>query len=437
MGTLAVQARSAGIDTLLVTSDLDLLQVINGNVHVYALKKGLSNIELFHPESFEEKYGIKVDQFLDLKAIKGDSSDNIPGVPGIGEKGAVELLTQFKSLDGIYDNLDLIKDSLRKKLEDGKDLAYLSKQLAAIWTDAPVQLELDKLDVGACDPARVRDVLQRLEFRTLVRQLPEVMQVQEEHMHHISSDLVLPKQEIIDDNSKLDRLDLSVIDECIVWTYSTGKHGKDPLYLSISPSNDLTYTFDLEKLDGVKVTSILAEVFEREAVTKVGYDIKSCIKVGYELGCKLIGVGHDVLIGAFLINSLRREQSLSELASADLGYEGSPFENLAPDEVLPRVPEIIAVIRGLYGQQVEQLESLPKIHELAQTIEWPVIPVLAAMEYEGIKLNTSYLKKMSDELGDQISDIEQQIYGYAGIKFNSFIFHSRQNWNNWPFDGLG
>lgn len=114
MGTLAVQAREKGIDTALVTSDLDLLQVINGNVHVYALKKGLSNIELFHPESFKEKYGIEVEQFLDLKSIKGDSSDKIPGVPGIGEKGAVELLNQYKTLDGIYENIELIRDNLKR-----------------------------------------------------------------------------------------------------------------------------------------------------------------------------------------------------------------------------------------------------------------------------------------------------------------------------------
>src|SRR3984885_5720046 len=140
MGTLAVQATKKGIETLLVTSDMDMLQLVNSNVHVFALKTGLSNIELYSPKSFEAKYGISVDQFLDLKSIKGDSSDNIPGVPGIGEKGGVDLLKTYKTLDGVYDNLDLIKESMRKKLEAGKKLAYLSKELARIWTDAPLKL---------------------------------------------------------------------------------------------------------------------------------------------------------------------------------------------------------------------------------------------------------------------------------------------------------
>src|SRR3954469_24666243 len=106
MGTLAVKAEKKGLETLLITSDLDMLQLINHRVKVYALKRGFSNIEEYHPESFEQKYGIKATQFLDLKALKGDSSDNIPGVPGVGEKTALELLKEYKTLDAIYKNLD-------------------------------------------------------------------------------------------------------------------------------------------------------------------------------------------------------------------------------------------------------------------------------------------------------------------------------------------
>lgn len=177
MGTMALQASEQGIETMLITSDLDMLQLVNPLVHVYALKKGLSNIELYTPESFEAKYGIRVDQAVDLKALKGDSSDNIPGVPGVGEKTAIQLLQQFETLDGIYDNLALVKDSVRKKLEAGKDLAYLSKELGAIWTDAPMKVDPAELDGSKTDPAKVAELLQRLEFRSLARQLPEIMQV--------------------------------------------------------------------------------------------------------------------------------------------------------------------------------------------------------------------------------------------------------------------
>jgi DNA polymerase-1 len=173
MGTLAVQAAKQNIETLLVTSDLDMLQLIDPHVKVFALKKGLTNIELFSPETITAKYGIRVDQLLDLKALKGDSSDNIPGVPGIGEKGALELLKAHETLDGIYENLGLLKDSMRRKLEAGKELAYLSKELGAIWCDAPIALDLEEVDGRKVNPAEIQKMLQKLEFRTLARQLPQ------------------------------------------------------------------------------------------------------------------------------------------------------------------------------------------------------------------------------------------------------------------------
>ncbi|MFO0920689.1 MAG: DNA polymerase I [Candidatus Saccharimonadales bacterium] len=418
MGTLAVKAKSAGLDTLLVTSDLDLLQVINDSVHVYALKKGLSNIELFHPDSFTEKYGIDVQQFLDLKSIKGDSSDNIPGVPGIGEKGAIDLLQKYKTLDGVYENLDEIRESVRNKLIVGKDSAYLSKKIAAIWTDAPIELDLESLDVANCNPQDVREVLQKLEFRTLLRQLPEAMQSHDEHMNHIESNLILPKHTLINSDNDLGLLDIEGASELIIHSYVAGKHGQNPRLIAISPSPKTVFTLNAQSISTTKLHDVLGDLISRESVLKIGYDIKSTIKVFLGLDFEFNGVGHDVLVGSFLLNSLRREQTLTELAMTDLGYEGSEFENLSPDEFGERVPEMIAVIRGLYEKQVTEMAELPKMTELAQSVEWPVIPVLANMEFEGIKLDTDYLNKMSEELDDQISDIQQQIYGYAEKEFN-------------------
>src|SRR5690606_15354855 len=127
MGVFAREAEAKGVEACLLTSDLDALQLIGPNTKVYALKNGLSNIEEFDVSYFENKYGIRVDQFLDLKSLKGDSSDNLPGVPGVGEKTAVSLLQEFETLENVYDNLDAIKPSVAKKLEAGKELAFLTK----------------------------------------------------------------------------------------------------------------------------------------------------------------------------------------------------------------------------------------------------------------------------------------------------------------------
>jgi DNA polymerase-1 len=414
MGALAVQARKKDIETLLVTSDMDMLQLVNGHVHVYALKTGLSNIELYSPKSFEAKYGITVEQFLDLKAIKGDSSDNIPGVPGIGEKGAVDLLKMYDTLDGIYENIDLIKETTRKKLEAGKDSAYLSKELARIWTDAPVKLDLKALDGSKSRPEKILELLQKLEFRSLARQLPDVMQVAiEEHHAAIgtASSLKPGKHELIDNQTKLDGLQLKG-DYAIIHTRSSGKHGRGAEFISLN-TDKVTHTLDLAKLDKKAVASVLSEL-----PPLLGYDVKSSLKVLLELGVKLPKVHHDVLVGAFLLNSLRREQSLTELAESDLGYDGSPFEELDKEEFLTRVPEIMAVIQKLTDQQLAEIKKVPKFPALAKDIEWPVIPVLAEMEWTGIDLNTKYLEKFADEVGDLISDYEQQIYGHADQEFN-------------------
>ena len=415
MGTLAVQAREKGLETLLVTSDLDMLQLVNGNVKVYALKKGLSNIELYSPASFTAKYGIDVKQFLDLKALKGDSSDNIPGVPGIGEKTAIQLLQENKTLDGIYENIDLIKESVRKKLEAGKDLAYLSKKLGAIWVDAPIKLDLNEVDGSKVQPEKIRDMLEKLEFRSLLRQLPEAMHVQEEHDVRNAFEHGGGKNHIIDSNAKLKEVKIPDSECLYVHARAAGKHGRDPQVLILSADGRETYTFDLRKL---KPEAVVSELGTRNSEL-VGYDVKSTLKVLIDLGVRQLPVvGHDVLVGAFLINALRREQTLTELAEADLGYDGSGFEDLDAEEIVARAPEIVGVLRALHAQQLKELHAIPKLPELARDVEWPVIPVLARMEYIGIELDTKYLKRFADKIDDLVSDYEQQIYGLADQEFN-------------------
>lgn len=413
MGTLAFEASKQDIETMLITSDMDMLQLVDMHVSVYALKKGLSNIELFHPESFTEKYGILPIQFLDLKALKGDSSDNIPGVPGIGEKGAIELLKQYGTLDDVYDNLALIKDSMRKKLEAGKDLAYLSKKLASIWLDAPLKLDLEAVDGSKCDPVKVRDILQRLEFRTLVRQLPDIMKVPDSaegeiaqtHTGHIEPATVT----VVASSAALKSVTLPKT--VYIQTRTAGKHGRDPLVLIIGDAKQ-AYALDLKKLPKNEVMTFLGLI---ESV--VGYDVKSSLKVFIDYGVAMPRVEHDVLVGAFLINSLIREQTLSELALNELDFEAN-FEDVPTDELVQRAGEFTAVLAALHAKQRKELREMPKVEKLAHDVEWKVIPVLAAMEYEGIHLDTAYLGIMAEQLTDAISDLEQQIYGLADQEFN-------------------
>ena len=414
MGTLALQARAKNLDTALITSDLDLLQVINGNVQVYALKKGLSNIELFNPASFEQKYGINVEQFLDMKAIKGDSSDNISGAPGIGEKGAVELLQKYKTLDQIYDNLPLLKNSIRRKLEAGKDLVYMSKKIAAIWTDAPIKLDLAEVDGSQCDPSEVQKTLQKLEFKTLARQLPEYMHLGENAMEKQSKKLTLPKGIYIKSDDDLSKLTLPQARELVVYGVSARPHGRTPLSLTLSPDENTAVTFDLKNLDHAQLKQKLGDYLESRPL--VGHNLKATLQILRTLGIYPGQIAHDTHIGAFLLNPLNRALSLGELAETELDVHlaGEPdgqtsFGNQAGE---------IAVIRQLCNVQRKKLREYPKMNNLAKTIELPVIPVLAQIEHRGIEINVDYMKKFDEQLKDDLSDIEQQVYGHADRQFN-------------------
>ncbi|HEX5798380.1 MAG TPA: 5'-3' exonuclease H3TH domain-containing protein, partial [Candidatus Saccharimonadales bacterium] len=316
MGTLAVQARKKGLDTLLVTSDLDMLQVINGNVHVYALKKGLSNIELFHPESFEQKYGIKTEQFLDLKALKGDSSDNIPGAAGIGEKTALELLREYKTLEGVYKNLDLIKETTRKKLEASKEIVHLSKKLAEIWTNAPIKLDLKEVDGSKCDPEKVQHILQKFEFRTLARQLPEYMHLPETSVEKQAKQLVVPGITYVTNDEDLEKLILPATKEAIVYGLSDQEHGRQPLTVTVAPNEKQVFSFNLANISPDKFRQKLGKYLESTGL--IGHNLKATLQILRELQIYPEKITHDTLIGAFLINPLNRSLSLEDLAADEL-----------------------------------------------------------------------------------------------------------------------
>lgn len=408
MGALAVQATKQGIETMLVTSDMDMLQLVDEHVNVYALKTGLSNIELFHPESFEAKYGIRVDQFLDFKALMGDSSDNIPGVPGIGKKGAVDLLKQFGTLDEIYENIALIKDSIAKKLIAGKESAMLSKKLAAIWVDAPIKLDLNTLDGSKRNPEKIAKQLKKLEFKTLLRNLPEYMHTDE--AIEIKKNITLKIGDIVTIASDKDLLHVELPKSKILVLQTKCTNDRNKILETIILGfENKTFVISVESVDLSKLKNFLQTCFTFHSKV-IGYDLKASLRALLSLEIALPSVEHDVLIGAFLLNSLRREQSLSELSASDL--------EVYLDEEYASEAEVVSVIRKLSNQQLLLLEKLPKVHALAHEIEWPVIPVLAHMEFNGIKLDTQYLRLMSTQVDDLMSDLEQQIYGFADQKFN-------------------
>lgn len=382
MGAFAVQATNKGIETDLITSDLDALQLISPMTRVYAMKSGLSNIEEFDVAAFEKKYGIGVEQFLDLKSLKGDSSDNLPGVPGVGEKTAIQLLQEFETLDNIYAHIDDIKPSVAKKLEAGKISAYMTKEVGRIWTDAPIELDWDVADVNDTNLAKVAEILQRLEFSSLVRRLPKHMQqVEDKALYFEPSKEVSVKLVDWPEQVNIDReVVIHVQDETV--------------YLSLD-----RHTVSKKPIDEIDASVWRALEF----ATLVSYDTKQLYHTLAAAGVTVRFTGvHDIRQGAFLIDPLRRDRSLAALV-------GGQLEDAT---------DTVAALWQVYGWQRESFDSLPRVKDIAERFDFPLVYHLFAMEHRGIKIDKKLFASMSKELGEKHAKLEQEMYALAGYEFN-------------------
>jgi DNA polymerase-1 len=419
MATLAKQAHASNVDTLLITSDHDVLQLINSHTKVATLKKGLTNVQMFDEQTFKEVYDLTPQQFIDYKSLRGDSSDNIPGVKGVGEKTATQLIKDYRSLDGVYQNLDKIKGSLKTKLADDKASAFLARELIILDEDVPVKLSLEEADVTKTNTAQIAKLLRELEFRALLKQLPEGMQATEEEMEEISSsDINFDiKAKVIFNPKDIEKLKLQPKNGLVIQTRTIGSNFRDLSHITLSDKPGQVYIVDFSgQLEPADAMRALQPVLEKTAV--IGHNVKNDIKALMHVSLEAGSVKHDTQVGAFLVNPLNRQLSLTELAQNTLGYEGPDLDEVPPMDVQQVAPKAASAIWGLYESQRENIAAVPKLEDLASSIEFPVIPVLAQMEYKGIHLDTAKLKKMSKELEDHISDIEQSIYGHANKEFN-------------------
>lgn len=382
LGAFALQAAEKGIETDLITSDLDALQLVSPTTKVFALKNGLSNLEEFDVKYFEDKYGIDVEQFLDLKSLKGDSSDNLPGVPGVGEKTAVQLLQDYKTLDNIYAHLDDIKPSLAKKLEAGRELAYITKEVGRIWVDAPVKLDWDVADVNDTNLPKVAEILKRLEFTSLVKRLPKHMQQEVQHPLFF------------------DTTHSTVLKE-VKWPETISIDG--PIVLH-AVDDEIWLSLDNKTVSHTKITDLPRSAWRVfELATVISYDSKLLYHQLADQGVEVrFGELHDVHQAAFLIDPLRRDRSLEALLGGDV----------------PSTIEYVAGLWQVYRWQCDAFDHTPSIGRVARTLDFPLTYHLFAMERRGIKIDKSFFKTMSKELGDEHAKLEQEMYTMAGYEFN-------------------
>jgi DNA polymerase-1 len=387
MGSLARQAEKQGLQTFLISSDLDMLQIVNSHTKLYALKKGLRSIEEFDPASFEAKYGIKVEQFLDFKALKGDASDNIPGVPGIGEKTAIELLKKYDSLDNVFEHLSDETPGIASKLQAGKELAYTSRQLAEIWFDAPVKLDLEAADVHGLNYQELIRELKKLEFTSLIRRLPKSMGQTDTQQGSLFASL-----------ESVEISGIKPLDE----VKFTAEKLSDTVFVSFDGQADSLWC-SLDPQTASRISpSDLKQLANRQIVA---YDIKSLYHFldRHGVDVNLAGI-YDIAQSAFLINPLGRDFSIPTLVQDEIDQSNDK--------------QVLAALRQVYTSQLKEFERLPKLRTIAHDFDFPLISVLFKMERHGIKINLDLFGKMAQTIDDEYKKYEKEIFDLAGTEFN-------------------
>ncbi|MDD5039514.1 MAG: DNA polymerase I, partial [Dehalococcoidales bacterium] len=444
LGTLSHQADVQGIDTIIITGDADTMQLVSPRVKVLSPKpRGSFSDTLIYDEAVvSEKYGVKPGQFADFKALKGDPSDNIPGVPGIGDKTAVKLIQKFSSMEQIYEHIEEVTPpKLQSSLRENEAVARQSKKLATIVTETPVTLNLDDCRVSHFDRPQVAALFRELEFFSLLAKLPEGEEVISEAATQVKAEPPSKRDyHIVNTALALDELlgRLSAVKSLVFDTETTSLNAMSAqlVGISLSPAPGEAYYLpvghvgwgQVEQLPVRYVIDRLKPVLEDSTLAKVAHNSKYDMTVLAECGIDVKNLVFDTMVAAYLL--CEKSLALKSLAFACLGIEmtpiteliGSGTKQLSMSQVeIARAAEyscadadITGQLTGLLSSQLEQ----QGLWRLFAEVEMPLVPVLIHMERNGIALDTELLRQMSHRLGEQLLKLEAEIYNNVGHQFN-------------------
>ena len=400
IGTLVRQGEKKGLVNFIVTGDKDALQLISKNVNVKLTRKGISEIEEYDLATLFDQYKLTPEQFIDLKGLMGDSSDNIPGVPGVGEKTGLKLLQEHGSLEKIIDSVEQIKGAkLQQKIQENAQLAKLSKELARIACDAPISIDcVDYFDKGKWNLEKLLELFNRLEFKSLLEELP-INQEQEQEKKKIFQ---VNKIALTRDNFKLLTQELAQ-DNHLFMSVAVQD---SILHIGLGAKQQVFYWEGKEPLD------LLAEVLADSSINKYIHNSKEGILTLTKQGYELKGLKGDPMLQAYLLNPIN---SGDDIGSLSLEYLGSSWEQ--PQELDRLMLEKVILTKELVGILDKKLEEIELI-SLYTDVELPLSIILAKMELEGVTLDAKQLEQMSQELGAAIEILEQEIYDAAGCQFN-------------------
>ena len=446
IGTLTKKASKDGINSYICTRDKDMYQLVDDHTYIFDIKKG----EVLNDDVLFEKYKIHPENFIDVLALQGDTSDNVPGVPDVGPKTAIDWIQQYGSLENLYSHADEIKGKRGENLRNFKQQAYLSRELVTIDCNVPLQINYDIFKLSEPNKPKLSEIFIELGFNRLLSRY----QISDQHppasgiLHQVSSiDSIsnIKHQEhdyqLIDTQKKFDSFFAELKKQKIfaidTETTSINAMRADLVGISFSWQQHKAFYLPVKVpmgskcLDAANIRQRLAPILADESIKKIGQNIKYDMLILQNAQMPVKGIYFDTMVASYCLEPQRSSHSMNNIAADFLNYECIPisaligkgknqltFDMVDINTACQYAAEDADITLQLYYYLKDRLEKQPPLKKLFEQLEMPLVPVLASMEQNGVSLDIKLLKKMSCELADALGTLTEQIYTHAGSHFN-------------------
>lgn len=418
LGTLSLEGQENGYKVYIVTGDKDAIQLASDDTTVLITKKGIAEVEEYNTETVMERYGLTPSQFIDLKGLMGDKSDNIPGIPGVGEKTGIKLLTKYGSVEGVLDNIDQLKGAQKKKVEENQKEAIMSKDLATIIRDVPIDFDIDSMEFGDFELSDIIKEFQELKFTSLISRVSELSNedIEEEAIDIRKLENI---DKFIEDAKKSSRL-------CIKTFSKAGNILEKNIYKTyLSLDAKLIYYLDGDDILKIK------EVLEDSNIEKVGYELKQDYIALRPYGIELDPMAFDVSIAEYIIDSKSSTSyDFDIIANKYLYKKVTSKEELLgkgakavyyPDVEVEKLDQYAEGMINTVINVIDKMKQIIKdddMEMLFYDVEMPLIEVLGDMEYEGIYTDKDIIDSLGAEFDEIIKTTEKKVFEYSGEEFN-------------------
>lgn len=425
-GTLAKQGELEGLDVVLVTGDKDYLQLVSDNSKLLLTKKGISEIVEYDRNKIVEEYGIEPNQFIDLKGLMGDTSDNIPGVPGIGEKTGLKLIKEFGNIESVYENLDKVSGKkLKENLIEHEQTAYLSRKLGEIITNVPLEISIQDLKSKEPNWEELIGIFQELEFKSLLDRVPDKYKEKEEEIREYKYE-ILNKDEL--------ETVVKLIKEKGKFAFKFLIDGDniiedEVISIGLKVIDSPTYYIELSG-NGKDFIELFKDLFENPKIDKIGHSLKKDIAVLFRYDIQIANYTFDSMIAQYLLNPSQSDYSINKISEEYLGYYAQDeemllgkgknkkcFSEISLDERAQYLAFTLESVFRLEPIMIDKINEL-NMKELYYNVELPLVEVLSSMEYMGFKVDENELNCLGQGFDVEIKSLTDEIYDLAGIEFN-------------------